>query len=84
MIDNQSKGRMSIRIIRKSATGTGDRLFERFFFADIPLLHIKIKRQKPRREERPRMSEKTLSPVQSEKMWIIRVRAKWKCPVFIP
>jgi hypothetical protein len=27
---------------------------------------MKIKRQKPRREERPRMSENTLSSVQSE------------------
>jgi len=39
MIDNQSKGRMSIRIIRKSATGTGDRLFERFF---LPIFHYCI------------------------------------------
>jgi hypothetical protein len=48
----------------KLITGTEDRVFERFFFADIQIGHMKIKRQKPRREERPRMSENTLSSVQ--------------------
>jgi len=35
------------------------------FFADSQIRHMKIKRQKPRREGRPRMSENILSSVQS-------------------
>jgi hypothetical protein len=33
------------------------------FFADSQIEHVKIERQKPRREERPRMSGNTLSSV---------------------
>jgi hypothetical protein len=47
---------------------TGDRVFERFFLPIVKYGIIKIKRQKPRREERPRMRSNTLSPVQSEKL----------------
>jgi hypothetical protein len=51
---------------QKLATATEDRVFERFFFADSQIRYMNIERQKPRREERPRMSANTLSSVQSD------------------
>jgi hypothetical protein len=45
---------------------TIDIVVERFF-ADSQIYYLKIKRQKPRRKDRPRMSENTLSSVQPEK-----------------
>jgi len=48
------------RFIDEIGTVTWNRVFERFF-ADIQIQFIKIKRQKPRREEQPGMSENTLS-----------------------
>jgi hypothetical protein len=44
---------------------TGDGVFERILLLIVKYI-LNIKRQKPRREERPRMSEYTLSPVGSE------------------
>jgi len=55
------------RTINKTGTATEDRVFERFFFADSQIEYLKIKRQKPRREERPGMSSNTLSSVQLAK-----------------
>jgi len=49
------------RVIHRIYTTSKDRVFERFFFADSQVQYMKVKRQKPRREERPRMSKNTLS-----------------------
>jgi hypothetical protein len=54
------------QIIHKIGKATEDRVLERIFLP-IVMQYVEIKRQKPRREGRPRMSENTLSSVQSEK-----------------